>query len=274
MITVSGSLKQKTLHLVSWILLFLTLANYQEVFSQMEVTKYGSSVNGGYTLICIFLLYCISGFNKRTNILFFIIFGLVILSAKRGAIISMLFVSLAYIVCRYGQKVRLLAFALPIVLGLMFGVAGYIYENNDNLQTKIEATKDGNSSGREQMNEYLWWHFMNSSMSEKVYGYQFGASIGFFGFDAHNDWLEILTSQGIIGVVLYVFVLASLWAIYIRRKKFLLDYEKFVVVGVLLMWMAKSYISQTVYGGDGYYFAICYGFAIAQSYRREKLSLS
>ena len=271
LVTYAGFFKSRVLFKLALFLFVISVFDYFLRFGQIEETKYGSSVNAAYSMIYILFMLCVNGFNRKTNLLFFAIFCLVILSAKRGAIICMMLVSLSYILYRYAHKLKTMVFIIPFALLLLYGVTQYIYTNSVNLQTKVEGTMQGNSSGREYMNEVLWLHFLHSSTQDQIFGYQFGGSISLLGIDAHNDWLEILIGQGLVGVILYIMLLINLWYIYVKKKRYLKNYERFIVVTSLVIWLIKSYISQTVYGGDHYMFAITYGYIIAQGYIRKKI---
>ena len=81
------------------------------------------------------------------------------------------------------------------------------YISNTNLQERFSTISEG--SGRDWIYENLFsiWLF-RSEILDYLFGYGINATVRFVGFFAHNDWLELLMSLGILGIISYVVLLA------------------------------------------------------------------
>lgn len=262
-------IKSSTIFRVGIILLVITLFGYFVERSTLDYSKFGRANNVAYTLLCVSLLVMSSSKLKKDYFLLVGLVFLVVLGAKRGAILSLGVVVTCYIYYKYfkngGKKILL----IPIIIASFYYIGNYIYSTDENLQLKAEATAAGDTSGREYINEILWVHWLNSPTKDQIFGYQFAGSVGLLGMDSHNDWLELLTGQGVIGVVLYTLILLYWFRLYWVNRKYLTNNEKFVITGGLLMWILKSTVSQTLYGEDSFIFIIALGYLLGQSNLRK-----
>lgn len=262
-------IKSSTIFRVGIILLVITLFGYFVERSTLDYSKFGRANNVAYTLICVSLLVMSSSKLKRDYFLLVGLVFLVVLGAKRGAILSLVVVITCYIYYRYFKKGGKKILLIPIIVASFYYIGNYIYSTDENLQLKAEATAAGDTSGREYINEILWVHWLNSSTKDQIFGYQFAGSVGLLEMDSHNDWLELLTGQGVIGVVLYAFILLYWFRLYLTNREYLTNNEKFVITGGLLMWVLKSTVSQTLYGEDAFIFIIALGYLLGQSNLRK-----
>lgn len=104
------------------------------------------------------------------------------------------------------------------------------YNTSDYFQQRIEQTMAGDSSGRDVIFDKLWSHFQSeTSFVRQLLGNGSYATIKIAGNYAHNDWLELLICQGLLGVVVYVFYFLSL------AKNIYQMRDNSVVYGVLIM---------------------------------------
>lgn len=260
------------LYKVGLLLFVIAIIGFIFERGQMEVSEYGWGMNSGYNFLFVLLMLIVKGFNRKTDLFFLLTFILVVISAKRGAMVCMAVMSIVYVLMRYKGRFKKSIIMIPFFVLLLYGLFSYVLQNDTNLQTKIEVTKDGDTSGREYINEVLWLHWLASSNQEKIFGYQFAGSVGLLGMDAHNDWLELLTGQGAVGVLLYAAILISLLLLYWRRRKYLEPHEQFIIVAGLLVWIVKSVGSQTLYGEDTLVFSLLYGFVIGHSYLQKRIA--
>ena len=77
---------------------------------------------------------------------------------------------------------------------------------NEYFAYKMTEATDG-ASGREDSYTFIWNYFLNKLDSGNylncIFGEGANASVRITGNYAHNDWLEILTNQGIFGIIIY-----------------------------------------------------------------------
>ena len=239
------------------------------VSTQQEST-HGRANNVAYILLYTFLALHLKGFTRFNTIIAFITFALVVSGAKRGAILSMVVISLLYFYYRFkNSSKRVLLLIVPIVVAVLIGTATYIYSTDDNLQTKVEATEQGDTSGREYMNGVLLLHWVNSDLSEQIFGYQFAGSIALLGMDAHNDWLEFLTGQGLVGVFFYLSIFLSFLIVFFKIKRWLRPHERFVFIAGVLFWFVRSFVSQACYSGETLYLLIIFGVLMVDARKRR-----
>ena len=63
----------------------------------------------------------------------------------------------------------------------------------------------GDMSGRDIIYSNIWNSWLDSNFFHFLFGYGFAASIKISGIGlfAHNDWLEILSNFGLLGVIIF-----------------------------------------------------------------------
>ncbi len=251
-----------SLHRLAFVFLILAIPAFILDYYSLDFGKYGNSVNTAYALIYIYFLLSLDGFNIKNTLYLVIIFGFVVFSAKRGAMISFAIVSAFFLFYRWRGKILRL-FMIPIAVGALAIMANYIYNSNENLQLKMEGTQEGNYSGRDYMNEVLVLNFSNQDTEHQIFGFAFAGSVLLLDMDAHNDYLEILTSQGLLGLVFYIFILIYFLVLFFKARSHLKPHEKFIILSGILMWYVRAYVSQTVYGSDAILFIMAFTFIIA-----------
>lgn len=203
--------------------------------------------NAGYGFIHLLpFLFLISKRKISLGILFIsIVF--IFMSFKRGAIlIGVIFILYylyqEYIKSRDGKYVKnliMIAFLL-IITSIVFL---YIYSNNEYLQLRMEKTLQGDSSGRDTYFTQMWnaWSFEYNNIWNYLFGFGFLASVKITGLFAHNDWLELLTMSGLLGVFIYL----SLFYQIVKPpfKNFLIERDKKILYSTLILWFLKTVFS-------------------------------
>jgi len=136
-------------------------------------------------------------------ILFFIIAG-----SKRGAVVAGSVILLWYFYYQMkmidekqkwkGYLLSFVSIAAVIFLGYRY------YLGNEYLQNRFELAAQGNISERDILYSNIWNSWLNSNSFHFLFGYGFAASIKITGGRfAHNDWLEILSNFGLLGVIIF-----------------------------------------------------------------------
>lgn len=203
--------------------------------------------NIGYAFAC--LLPYVFFFKRKiyqwTIIITIYIFSL--LCAKRGAVIVSSLFMIYYFFCSVkGSKHMVASTATAIIaIALIAIVSFWIYSGNDYLQMRWESTMEGGSSNRDVIYSSLWAAYINF---DNIFQYLFGrgllSSVKITGYFAHNDWLEILVSSGLVGVIVYLSFFIQL--INYSRKATITSLNKRIVISVFIIWLTKTLFSMAI----------------------------
>lgn len=223
-------------------LLVLFYILYNQLFSVYMFTE------GGYTdgftnnlgYIFLALIPYVYIFDKKTFVQYGILLlsmGLIFLSMKRGALAIGLIISGWFIynelkVSSTHKKIFIIALScIVIVYGISYGIQ-YI-ETNSFAQARLEQTLEGNSSGRNDIYSSLWHIYSNDyNFIELLLGNGPNAPARLTNHDAHNDWLEILLCQGLLGIIFYLVY----WLKLIRYWRTIPSYRNtFFIIGTFII---------------------------------------
>lgn len=133
-----------------------------------------------------------------------------IVCMKRGAIlIAVVMLGIAYwrSFKQMSPTSKLFTFIFLMVLFLVvWNFVGNLYLENEYFRVRIEDTQAGVSSGRDLIYEDLLDHlFHGTTTFEFLFGTGADSTLRFAENYAHNDWLEIATTMGILGVIAYLY---------------------------------------------------------------------
>ena len=172
-------------------------------------------------------------------LLFFIIQG-----AKRGALIVALVgcsVFIYYLLSSVDPKKRVQSFLVALIGIGLFSIYVYdFYISNEFLVNRMQKISDG-GSGRDliYLNLLNNWYESNSVINY-LFGFGFVSTIKYSGSGhlAHNDWLELLTNFGLIGISIYSLVFyAALRFIYDPGVK---KEHRLIMLAIVSMWFLHT----------------------------------
>ena len=160
-------------------------------------------------------------------------------------------------------------------LGLLFGNQNLTNQENDGANESANSNSSSSSEVREigSGRGKLWVKGLELATQKPFFGYgleniiyeynsQFNISEG----RSHNLIVQLSATTGIVGMLLYVVGIASLW---IRRLKYIKSWDLYECLG---MFVIVSYIISSLVGNSGFatspYFYIFVGFVILS--RKEK----
>ena len=220
--TKKGSLTEKKMQCVAVLFLIFLFVNY--LYSYMDRLEFVGNDeftnNAGRFLVTIVPLLMLFDEKNRLQIaLGILIFFLVMLSAKREALLVMLIEILLVFIWKtkdssIKEKVKTYLVLLLVILALAY-LSYYMFENVSYFQKRIFETLYGNSSGRDKLLPRLVYEFLyNSTDSQFLFGRGTLKTWMLAGNFAHNDFVELATCQGIVGVVFYLnlwFALVFFW---------------------------------------------------------------
>lgn len=250
-IGVANKLTQRQIYFGTLIFLLLALYNYLKT----AVIKYGLGTldsesgtnNAAYNFIFVIpFLPLIANKYKKSFILFcLVIISFVLMGAKRGAIITA-GVSIVYALYWYNRNYKISVKGIAaIAISLL--VVGFVaiknFQSNEYLADRLDQTKQGYSSGRDYLYGRLWGDWVDEpNLGIQLFGSGMGQTINKAGNYAHNDWLELLIDNGLIGGILYAGIFISLIMFMKKHSRT----PKILVLSVnmwLLSWFMRSWFS-------------------------------
>ena len=202
----------------------------------------------------------------------------VMMGMKRGAIIVGV-VSLIYYLYfnfKYNNQIskgKVLFFSILIIVAAYF-ITEHMMESSDYFMSRIAQTREGNSSGRNEIYEHFWNHFKNEMDTFKfLFGNGANATLDIGINYAHNDWLELAINQGVLGLLVYAIYWLCFWKT-IRSIKYNKP-AKLVRTLTLISFFIKTLFSMS-YTGYSLFSCTVFGFYLAHCkdmeyyYEKEK----
>lgn len=213
-----GKLTEKSLK--KWFYVFIIIGTLQYVRSQREAAlsammqgwePEGITNNSGY--IFVSLIPGLMLLRKKAIIQYIglaLCMFFILASMKRGAII----VGALSVILLFSYQLRFssnskkagVMFLIMLVSIASYFAVTYMLETNDYFNSRIQATLEGNSSHRDEIYSSLFKTFIyDTSLFQMLLGRgAWGTLTVSFNF-AHNDWLEILTNQGLLGIIVFIY---------------------------------------------------------------------
>lgn len=247
----NGKLTESHLLRFFIITLFVTILNFNHEKDLILESRFSNKedVVNNISYIFAFLIPYIFLFKK--NVISFFMMAIVsifiIQGAKRGALIVgavgilfFIYYKLSNIDYRY--RVRSYALSFFAIISLI----AYLYKyflSNDFLISRLSKIEEG-GSGRDIIYSNLLKAWYNSdNILNFIFGYGFSSTLKFSGTGhfAHNDWLELLTNFGILGISLYLIIFFGLLEIAFR-KGFKKEY-KVTLLAITCMWFVTTLFS-------------------------------
>lgn len=261
-----------------WVIAFIGIAIFRffdyQITTLQTMLLNGSNAeevtnNMGYLFVALIPGVVLFKDNvKLQYCLLIICMTFVMMGMKRGSIIVGV-VSLIYYLYfnfKYNNRVskgKVVFFSILLIVAAYF-ITEHMMESSDYFMNRIAQTKEGNSSGRNEIYEHFWNHFKNEMDTFKfLFGNGANATLDIGVNYAHNDWLEIAINQGVLGLVVYAIYWLCFWKtiksiIYNKAAKLVLSltFISFFIMTLFSMsYTEYSIFSCTVFG---YYLAHCY----------------
>ncbi len=231
--------------------------------------------NAGYVITA--LIPCVFVFEKRWIQYAFLAFCIIFImyAMKRGAILTggvavMIYV---YMTIRHAKRGAKLSFLTATVLigVLIFQFLQNTVFQNDYFQYRIERTLEGSSSGRDELlANCLNYYLNNETIIQQIFGMGANGTLSIAGDGAHNDWVELLVNQGLIGNVIFLLFWVSFYKVI--RNRFLCQLSRDALTLVFVICFLRTFYSQSI--NDISIFlssiiglALCDGFAAMKPHR-------
>lgn len=248
-LSLKGRLSEKDV-LVTYILLLLA-SSYRFFVEEAEMLYERNDQRGTMNMAYAFVIYMPFVFYVRNKVLstVLVLFALfmVLNGAKRGAIFIYVISVIYYMYYTYFKGIEKLNYKYAF-LGLIAVIAtvylaNEVYINNLYLQDRLELTMEGGTNDRDRLYRAIWGKWSEEgSFIHFVFGYGFCSSLDIAGNRAHNDWLEMMATAGLVGEITYVFYIANLY----RARNIIKDIlDKRVINLILLILFVKSFFSMS-----------------------------
>lgn len=264
----SGCLTVKRLKTFFIILFVVNFINFLSSYIGFSFdVVHGSSVNAAYPLVCLMPLVGVVW--DRRNTLFYLLLTIVaisFLSAKRGAMISALasFLIMTFYYSKDKNTGKIKIIPIIFILLAALGILYYIYSTNTNLQLKFDNTSEGNYSGRENFYLILWDYWLSLDYHAQLFGEEFMKAVDLVGFDAHNDWLEILLDAGLVEAIIYLSILLTFLMKSFSKRGNFTPCERYMQTSAIIIWIIRSCVSDGFASADCRYYMIAIAFALGR----------
>jgi O-antigen ligase len=276
-----GELQVK--HLVCFFLIMLPITIFQFYFSRSRVLMSkdllaNAEIVNNAAYIFVWLIPFVFFLKKKRMLAFgavFVLMLFIIQGNKRGAIITGalgLFIFVYYTMRTVKRKNRLRYYV--VIFSAIIGLSYYAYnsyQNNKYLQNRMEQMEQGNGSGRLIIYANILEGWADSdSYTNFLFGYGFGGSRLISDskhHHAHNDWLELLSNFGPLGIFIYALLFYAA-ATYIFYRGWDID-KRLLMLAVVSMWFLVTLFSMGYTdNATGYLRSIVLAFLIGSGNRR------
>lgn len=232
----------------------------QRSSSAEEITN-----NAGYlflSLIPIWVLFRKKPLLQYAGLAFCMAF--ILMGMKRGAI-AIGGVVVIYLIWQIIRNARGHQRFIVILLTAVLAVAGVYFvidmmTSSDYFLQRLEATIEGNSSGRDSLYSFFWTYFSEKADAiQYLFGRGANGTLEIYYNYAHNDWLEIAVNQGLLGIIVY----AVYWKqFYLTWRRSTNIEAKTILALVGVIYFAKTIFSMS-YADMTYVCTSVLGYALA-----------
>lgn len=176
----------------------------------------------------------------------------IVMGMKRGAILIATFCLVYFIInnsksfkSKFARKWTV-ALSLLLVIGIIY-VISYLIENSYYFIHRLEETRMGDSSGRDILYMAIWNGIINDdSIFHLLFGRGAYSTISFSGHLAHQDWLEILCCNGIIGVLILCSFFVSLFKSINDSRKSMDNFLSVCFVMTFIICLSRTFFSMSI----------------------------
>lgn len=200
-------------YLQIYLLLFLFLVSLSYIENYMNASKSAESeeITNNMGIRFMTLIPMLFFLEKRRLLQYaalVYILTFVVMGMKRGAILLAVVLTIYFLyhsLKEASQKEKLYLLLLSIVaIILICMVVSDLMDSSAYFNRRVQQTLEGDSSGRDTIYSTLWLAFLeNGSLFHCLLGFGAHSTISIAGNYAHNDWLELLINNGLLGIVLY-----------------------------------------------------------------------
>ena len=190
-----------------------------------------------------------------------------VLSIKRGAILvsSLAFIYMLLFALKNSSPSKKIATLVLFIALVGYGsiVIERMYENSVVFQHRVEHTLEGRTSGRDEIAENLLNIYLNSNILHLLFGYGADGTLK-VGNYAHNDWLEMLFDQGVLGFVAYFIFWISVFRLW--RREMIKKSDLGLFIGLIFICSFTKTLFSMWYSMANIFITMPLGYCLAQIY--------
>ena len=192
---------------------------------------------------------------------------------KRGAIILAVIAVMLFVWFTLKRANGIQKIGITLIVGVFLALfSAYITDimtENDFFMSRVEKTMEGYSSGRDEIYSTLWNYFTEESSPMTVFlGLGANGTLKISETYAHNDWLETLINNGILGLLIFIIY----WYYFYRTlqlKKYSQDARNTLIM-IFTIFLIKTMFSMSI-GDMTIYVNSMLGYALADGFKRDKI---
>lgn len=227
---------------------------YQEAQALLRSFRDEVTNNSGYFVVSLMPLLVF--FRKKPllqYIALFLVFILVMHGMKRGAIMVVVLGGVYFIWASF-KKARGTKKFLFVIMGGVAVVGAIVFvqdllANSDYMQFRLEQTRSGDMSERENMYPaYYHYFFDHAGPLEYLFGYGANGTLKNMGDFAHQDWLETMMNQGFLGLSLLLFFWLSMLITLWRSRLQNCPSITVIIALFVIIYLMKSMFSMSING--------------------------
>lgn len=134
-----------------------------------------------------------------------------------------------------------------------------MFINNDFMLKRMADILEGDTSNREYIYTTILnkWYY-SDRLINLLFGYGLAGSMVLAGGLAHNDWLELLSNFGVVGIFAYMFLFYSALQLCFN-KDWILD-KRFLMISMVVMWFLVTLISMWYTSLNFFTYSMIFGF--------------
>ncbi|TCD02699.1 O-antigen ligase family protein [Pedobacter psychroterrae] len=274
--------KIKPRDLLVFFLLILPIAIGSFYFNKAQVMMELSADNivNNFAYLFVFLLPYTLLFKNRVMailaivvLIFFIVQG-----AKRGAVVlgAIGLLYFCYYQFRTIEKRNLIKGYLIAVLGVSV-LAYYTYDflaSNEYLLQRLEVinlqTGEGTSGRNIIYSAILEGWYSSDNFLRLLFGYGFAGSLFLTGGSfAHNDWLELLSNFGLLGISIYIILFITTLKYTLKLKN---QEDKLIMLCIITIWFVSTMFSMNYIHGFSFFQSIILAYFLGSTTRKIQFS--
>lgn len=269
-----GYVTEKMIKIWFWFFLAETILIYMSYRLVLGLDEEDEMMTNNRGYLFVYLFPFVYFFRKKPLLQYFIatLFLFFALSSlKRGAILITL---LAFIFMFWKQisntsnsrKVLAVVF-LIVLVHYGIGVVERMYENSIVFQHRVETTMAGGVSQRDVIAKNLMDIYLNSNFFHVIFGFGADGTLR-YGNYAHNDWLEMLFDQGILGLVAFTAFWVTFFHIWRSEERKKTDLA--FLLGLLFICNFTKTLFSMWYSMANTFITLPLGYCLAQIFNSKK----
>ena len=254
--TKKGKIDSNRMRIYVLVILATCISCYYR-YESYAMSKWGNSENvNNMSYMFISVIPLLFVYNKRIVLQFLflcLIMFYTFIGMKRGAIaigfVAMMIMMYSIVKGSRPQKRVVIILGIVLFIIYMFILVTTLVNNSDLFVSRIEQTISGDSSDRDT----LYGKFWNIIAEETnpiyfIFGHGANSTVRIEGAYAHQDWLETLVNNGLLGkILLFNFYFTLCVTALKQRKRFpVIMYYSFLSITFILL--SKTMFSMSIQG--------------------------